>query len=59
MLITAVYLRGAMDADQASPGGVYFGTSSGDVFASSDLGETWGFVARGLPRVQSVRAYVN
>lgn len=50
-------LRGAMAADQLDPGGVYFGTSSGALFASSDLGESWEKLASGLPRIQSVDAY--
>jgi hypothetical protein len=41
-------LRGAMATDQHS--GVYFGTSSGSVFASSDLGETWAELPATLPR---------
>jgi hypothetical protein len=49
-------LRGAIASDQDS--GVYFGTASGEVFASSDLGETWQQVARGLPRITSVEAFV-
>jgi hypothetical protein len=51
---TAV-LRGALAADQN--GGVFFGTASGTVFASSDLGETWQQVASGLPRIISVEAF--
>ncbi|HEY2071438.1 MAG TPA: hypothetical protein VGG48_17905 [Rhizomicrobium sp.] len=50
-------LRGAMAADQN--GGLYFGTTSGSVFASHDLGESWQEVARGLPRIQSVEAYLS
>jgi hypothetical protein len=48
-------LRGAMTADQK--GGVYFGTTSGVVFGTSDLGEHWSEVASGLPRILSVEAY--
>jgi photosystem II stability/assembly factor-like uncharacterized protein len=48
-------LRGAMAADQN--GGIYFGTTSGSVYASGDLGESWREVASGLPRIQSVEAY--
>ena len=53
---TAV-LRGSMAADQLSPGGIYFGTSSGSVYASNDLGQSWREIARGLPRILSVEAY--
>jgi hypothetical protein len=53
---TAV-LRGAMAADQLDPGGVYFGTASGAVFASSDCGDSWREIASSLPRITSVAAY--
>ncbi len=33
--------RQAMSVDQATPAGVYFGTTSGDVWASRDEGRTW------------------
>jgi len=52
-------LRGAMAADQLSPGGVYFGTSSGAVYATNDLGESWHEIASGLPRILSVEAYIT
>ena len=50
-------LRGSMAADQLDPGGVYFGTSSGAVYGSADLGESWREIASGLPRILSVEAY--
>ena len=49
-------LREALETDQAQPCGVYFGTSSGHVFASLDAGESWQCIAEFLPRVLSVRA---
>jgi photosystem II stability/assembly factor-like uncharacterized protein len=52
-------LRGSMSTDQLSPGGVYFGTSSGSIFATSDLGESWNEIAKGLPRIMSVEAYAR
>ncbi len=52
-------LRGAMDVDQGDPGGIYFGTTAGSVFASTDLGDTWQEIASGLPRVLSVRVYAG
>lgn len=48
-------LRGAMAADQN--GGVYFGTTSGSIYASDDLGESWREIAVGLPRITSVEAF--
>ncbi len=53
---TAV-LRGALAADQR--GGVYFGTASGTVYGSDDLGNSWREVASGLPRIMSVAAYAS
>lgn len=52
-------LRGAMAVDQQSPGGVYFGTSSGSVFASNDLGDSWQELASNLPRVLAVGAFAE
>jgi photosystem II stability/assembly factor-like uncharacterized protein len=49
-------LREAMDTDAATPCGVYFGTSTGHLFASLDGGERWELVAAFLPRILSVRA---
>lgn len=48
-------LREAMDTDGLSPCGVYFGTSTGHLFASPD-GRTWTEVAGYLPRILSVSA---
>jgi photosystem II stability/assembly factor-like uncharacterized protein len=36
--------------------GLYFGTNSGSVFASTDEGETWAEVTRHLPTVLCVEA---
>ena len=55
---TAV-LRGALAADQMDPGGVYFGTASGTIYGSDDLGEGWREIASGLPRIASVQAYAT
>jgi hypothetical protein len=51
-----VVLRDAMCADDAETAGVYFGTRSGEVFASRDEGESWSAVAAHLPDVLTVRA---
>lgn len=53
----ASVLRGAMAADQES--GIYFGTSSGTLYGSRDLGGHWRELASGLPRIMSVEAYVR
>lgn len=44
-------LRQAMTTDRQDPAGVYFGTNSGSVFASSDEGDHWSEIARHLPTV--------
>jgi hypothetical protein len=50
-------LREALATDGMSPCGVYFGTSTGHVFASPD-GIEWREVARHLPKVLSVEVSV-
>ena len=50
-------LRGAMDQTGEGPSlELYFGATSGDVFASGDAGATWATAAAHLPPVYSVRA---
>jgi photosystem II stability/assembly factor-like uncharacterized protein len=49
-------LRDALCTDDADPAGVYFGTRSGEVFASADEGASWMSVVRNLPDVLVVRA---
>ncbi|MBI4409211.1 MAG: hypothetical protein HY561_05855 [Gemmatimonadetes bacterium] len=51
-------LRDAMCSDSLEPCGVYFGTSSGHLFASRNRGESWELVAGFLPRILSVTASV-
>jgi photosystem II stability/assembly factor-like uncharacterized protein len=48
-------LREAMAIDSHDPCGVYFGTSGGQLFASSDAGDSWQALASYLPRVLSVQ----
>ena len=52
-------LRGAMAADGLDPGGVYFGDTSGNVYASRDLGEHWTRLPGTLPRVVCVEAFAE
>jgi photosystem II stability/assembly factor-like uncharacterized protein len=49
-------LRDAMCTDDADTVGVYFGTRSGEVYASGDEGSSWAQVAAHLPDVLCVRA---
>ncbi|MBB6464459.1 photosystem II stability/assembly factor-like uncharacterized protein [Aminobacter lissarensis] len=51
-------LRQAMATDRLEPAGVYFGTSSGALFASADEGESWINVAQHLPTILSVETLV-
>ncbi|WP_007516382.1 WD40/YVTN/BNR-like repeat-containing protein [Pseudofrankia saprophytica] len=54
---TAV-LRDSMCSDDADPAGVYFGSRTGEVYASRDEGDSWVRVAAHLPDVTCVRAAV-
>ncbi len=47
-------LRAAMAIDAEDSPGLYFGTSTGQVFASTDEGESWDEIANYLPPVWSV-----
>jgi len=49
-------LRDAMAVDELDPCGVYFGTTGGQVYASSDEGDSWRSIVRDLPAVLSVEA---
>jgi photosystem II stability/assembly factor-like uncharacterized protein len=48
--------RQAMTADAADPVGLYFGTTSGDLWTSRDEGEKWTTIARHLPEIYAVEA---
>ncbi len=54
--VYANVLRGAMDADHLSPGGVYVGTTSGDVFVTRNGGDRWFALPGRLPRIHCVAA---
>jgi len=47
-------LRDAMAVDALDSCGVYFGTTGGQVYASSDAGDSWAPIVRDLPPVLSV-----
>ncbi len=47
-------LRDAMAVDEFDPCGIYFGTTGGQVYASSDNGDHWVPIVRDLPAVLSV-----
>jgi photosystem II stability/assembly factor-like uncharacterized protein len=46
--------RQAMATDQAPTVGIYFGTTSGEVWGSRDEGRTWKCLARHLPHIYAV-----
>ena len=49
-------LRDAFTTDGLDVAGLYFGTRTGEIYASTDDGESWQLLARHLPPVMSVRA---
>ncbi len=51
-------LRDAMSVDSLDPCGIYFGTSGGQVYGSSNGGDSWTPIAEHLPAVLSVEAQV-
>jgi photosystem II stability/assembly factor-like uncharacterized protein len=46
--------RQAMTRDDADPVGLYFGTTSGELWTSRDEGRNWECIARHLPEIYSV-----
>ncbi len=46
--------RQAMAADGSNPVGLYFGTTSGELWSSRDEGRQWGCIARHLPEIYAV-----
>ncbi len=51
-------LRQAMATDRLAPAGVYFGTNTGELFASADEGDSWRCITRYLPPIYSVETLV-
>lgn len=52
-------LRGAMSSDGLDPCGIYVGTTSGQIYASPDLGESWSELPVTLPRILCVEAFAT
>jgi hypothetical protein len=50
--------RQAMTGDGQDPVGLYFGTTSGELWASRDEGRKWTCIARHLPEIYAVEAAV-
>jgi photosystem II stability/assembly factor-like uncharacterized protein len=51
-------LREAMARDALDPVGVYFGTSTGQLYGSADGGSSWAPIVTTLPPIWSVEAIV-
>lgn len=51
-------LRQAMATDPLTPCGLYFGTNTGAIFASSDEGKSWESIAEHLPTISSLETLV-
>jgi photosystem II stability/assembly factor-like uncharacterized protein len=49
-------LRDAMSADSLDSCGIYFGTTGGQVYCSTDSGDSWSAIVHDLPPVVSVEA---
>ncbi len=54
-----VALREAMTTDSCEQAGIYVGTSTGQIFASFNAGDSWTLMADYLPPVYSLEAYVE
>jgi photosystem II stability/assembly factor-like uncharacterized protein len=48
-------LRDAMTSDTLDPAGIYFGTRSGQLYASADEGRSWKKILAGLPPIVCVK----
>lgn len=51
--------RQAMTQDARDPVGLYFGTTSGEVWGSRDEGRTWKLLVRNLPQIHAVEAFAS
>lgn len=50
-------LRDAMAADTLTPGGIYMGTTGGELFYSRDDGDSWERLPGSFPRITSVKVW--
>lgn len=50
--------RQSLCTDTMDPAGVYFGTNTGQLYASADNGESWSLITQNLPPIESVSAQV-
>jgi hypothetical protein len=54
----AAVLREGMAMDSLDPAGIYFGTNTGEIFASRDEGDTWMLLADNLAPIFSISTAV-
>jgi len=52
-------LRDSMAVDTLEPAGVYFGTTMGEVFYSTDAGESWSRLPGQFPRITSIKTWLR
>lgn len=52
-------LRDAMTTDPLTPAGLYLGTTGGELFASSDDGDTWQKLPASFPRITTLKVWVG
>ncbi len=52
-------LRDALAVDPLDPPGIYLGTTTGELYASTDGGQTWDLLSEHLPRITAVTAGVR
>ena len=50
-------LRDGLATDALDPYGVYFGTSSGELFCSLDRGQSWNALPGRFPRITAVKVW--
>jgi len=50
-------LRDAMATDGRKEAGIFFGTTTGEVFGSTDLGDSWFQMMKGVGRIQGVASF--
>lgn len=53
----AIVLRGSLAVDNLSPCGVYVGTTSGQVIASNNNGQSWSVLPHTFPRIHCIEAW--
>jgi len=51
-------LRDALTVDPLDPYGVYFGTTTGELFFSLDRGDTWQQIPGRFPRITTIKAWL-